>query len=125
MERVEEFAQPYEWMCAYQEINDFEEQLVESGIVVIKFWLHITPEEQLRRFEEREKTPWKQHKLTDDDWRNRDRWDEYAQAVNEMVLRTSTTKAPWTLIPANDKYLARVEVLKNVCERLEQAIKQK
>ena len=125
VERVEEFAQPYEWMCAYQEINDFEEQLVESGIVVIKFWLHITPEEQLRRFEEREKTPWKQHKLTDDDWRNRDRWDEYAQAVNEMVLRTSTTKAPWTLIPANDKYLARVEVLKNVCERLEQAIKQK
>ena len=125
VERVEGFAQTYEWMRAYQEINEFEEQLVESGIVVLKFWLHITPEEQLRRFEERQQIPWKQHKLTEEDWRNREKWSEYAQAVNEMVLRTSTGKAPWTLIPANDKYFARVEILKTVCERLATSVKQK
>jgi len=123
VERVEDFAQPHEWMRAYQEINDFEEQLVDSGIVLLKFWLHISPEEQLRRFEERQQIPWKQHKLTDDDWRNRDKWDGYAQAVNEMVLRTSTGKAPWSLIPANDKLHARVEVLKTVCQRLEEVLK--
>lgn len=123
VERVEGFAQTNEWMRSYQEINDFEEQLVESGIVVLKFWLHITPEEQLRRFEERQQIPWKQHKLTEEDWRNREKWDEYAQAVNEMVLRTSTGKAPWTLIPANDKYFARVEILKTVCERLATSLK--
>ena len=125
VERVENYAKAHEWMRAYQEINDFEEELVESGIVLIKFWLHITPEEQLHRFEERQQIPWKQHKLTEDDWRNRDKWNNYAQAVNEMVLRTSTGKAPWSLIPANDKYYARIEVIKCVCERLEEALKLK
>lgn len=125
VERVEDFAQPHEWMRAYQEINDFEEQLVDSGVVLLKFWLHISPEEQLRRFEERQKIPWKQHKLTDDDWRNRDKWDGYAQAVNEMVLRTSTGKAPWSLIPANDKLYARIEIIKTVCEHLEVVLKGK
>jgi len=116
-------AQPHEWTRAYQEINDFEEQLEDSGVVLLKFWLHISPEEQLRRFDERLQIPWKQHKLTDDDWRNRDKWDGYAQAVNEMVLRTSTGKAPWSLIPANDKLYARIEVLKTVCQRLEEVLK--
>lgn len=125
VERLEEFAQPHEWMRAYQEINDFEEELVDSGIVLLKFWLHITPEEQLKRFEERKKTPWKQHKLTEDDWRNREKWDAYAQAVNDMVLRTSTGKVPWSLVPANDKLHARIEILKTVCDRLEQALNQK
>jgi polyphosphate:AMP phosphotransferase len=123
VERVEKFAHPDEWQRAYQEINDFEEQLVDSGIVLLKFWLHITQDEQLRRFEAREETPWKQYKLTGDDWRNRDKWDAYAQAVNEMVLRTSTGKAPWTLVPANNKYYARIEVMKTLCERLEEALK--
>ncbi len=125
VERVEEFAQAHEWMRSYQEINDFEEELVDSGIVLLKFWLHITPEEQLQRFEERKEIPWKQHKLTEDDWRNRDNWDAYAHAVNDMVLRTSTGKAPWSLVPANDKPYARVEILKTVCDRLEQALKKK
>ena len=123
LERVEDLAQPHEWTRAYQEINDFEEQLEDSGVVLLKFWLHISPEEQLRRFDERLQIPWKQHKLTDDDWRNRDKWDGYAQAVNEMVLRTSTGKAPWSLIPANDKLYARIEVLKTVCQRLEEVLK--
>jgi len=122
VERVEELARPAEWQRGYQEINDFEEQLVESGIVLLKFWLNITPQEQLKRFEQREKTPWKQYKLTDDDWRNRDKRDAYVEAVNEMVLRTSTGKVPWSLIPADDKQYARVEVLKEVCGRLEQAL---
>lgn len=122
VERVESLARPSEWQRAYQEINDFEEQLVDSGIVVIKFWLHVTPGEQLKRFEQRQKTPWKQYKITAEDWRNRDKRDAYVEAVNEMVLRTSTGKAPWRLVPADDKHYARIEVLKEVCERLEQAL---
>ncbi|ALP52849.1 polyphosphate kinase 2 [Candidatus Tenderia electrophaga] len=122
VERVEQLARTDEWQRAYQEINDFEEQLVDSGAAVLKFWLHVTPEEQLKRFEQRQQTPWKQYKLTDDDWRNRDKRDAYEAAVNEMVLRTSTGKAPWCLIPADDKYYARINVLKEVCERLDQAL---
>ncbi len=125
VERVEGFAQTHEWTRAYQEINEFEEQLSEHGIVVIKFWLHITPEEQLKRFEERQASAWKQHKITDEDWRNREKWDEYVQAVNEMVVRTSTSIAPWVLVPANDKYMARIEVLKQVCARLEESLNNK
>lgn len=124
VERVENFAQPREWQRAYQEINEFEEQLVDHGVVLLKFWLDITPEEQLRRFEEREQTAWKQHKITADDWRNRDKWDDYKIAVNEMILRTSTGKAPWTLVAANDKLAARIEVIKTVCERLEAALQE-
>ena len=123
VERVEGFASQIEWTRAYQEINEFEEQLMEAGIVVIKFWLHMSAEEQLRRFKEREQVPWKQHKLTDEDWRNREKWDDYKQAVNDMVIRTSTAIAPWTLIPGDDKNFARVAVLKTVCERLEQTLK--
>ena len=122
VERVEGFAAEHEWLRAYQEINDFEAQLADHGVVVCKFWLHISPEEQLRRFKEREKTPWKQHKITDEDWRNRDRMDDYRIAINDMVTRTSTASAPWTLVPANDKYFARVQVLKTICKNLELAL---
>ncbi len=122
VERVENFAKPHEWQRGYQEINEFEEQITEHGIVLIKFWLHITPDEQLSRFEEREQTAWKQYKITADDWRNRDKRDMYTIAVNEMILRTSTGKAPWSLVAANDKLTARIEVIKTVCERLEEAL---
>lgn len=122
VERVEAFTARDDWERGYQEINDFEEQLHEHGVVLHKFWLHISPEEQLRRFKEREVTEWKQHKITDDDWRNRARWHAYEEAVHEMVSRTSTRRAPWTLVPANDKKVARVMVLRTVCERLEEAL---
>lgn len=122
VERVEGFAKPYEWARGYHEINDFEEQLTDRGAVLCKFWLQISADEQLRRFEERQQTSWKQHKITDEDWRNRDKWQDYWQAVNTMVEHTSTSIAPWTLVPANDKRVARVEVLKTLCERLEQAL---
>ncbi|MEM9302333.1 MAG: polyphosphate:AMP phosphotransferase [Pseudomonadota bacterium] len=123
VERVEGFASAAEWQRAYQEINDFEEQLVEHGTVLLKFFMHISPEEQLRRFEEREKTPWKKHKLTDEDWRNRDKWDAYVQAVNEMVSRTSTHFAPWHIIAGNDKYHARVDVVRTFDETVTAALK--
>jgi polyphosphate:AMP phosphotransferase len=119
VERVEGFACEQEWRRAYAEINRFEKQLVDHGIVLLKFWMHITQEEQLRRFREREQTPYKKWKLTDEDWRNREHWDEYELAVHDMVERTSTTVSPWRLISANDKAYARVEVLKQVCAALE------
>ena len=122
VERIEGFASTREWQRAYAEINDFEAQLVESGIVLLKFWLHLTPEEQLRRFQEREQTAYKAWKLTDEDWRNRERWRAYELAVNDMVERTSTRQAPWTLISANDKRYTRIEVLRTLCERLEAAL---
>ena len=111
VERVEGFATPDDWRRAYEEINEFEEQLTEAGVVVVKLWLHLSPEEQLRRFKAREQVPWKQHKLTEEDWRNREQWSAYEEAVNEMVLRTSTSHAPWHLVPADDKRLARVRVV--------------
>lgn len=122
VERVENFAKEHEWQRAYSEINAFEEQLINHGDVIIKFWLHISPDEQLKRFKEREKIRYKQHKITEEDWRNREKWDEYALAVNDMVARTSTQYAPWTLIAGDDKRFARIEVLKTICERLEKAI---
>jgi polyphosphate kinase 2 (PPK2 family) len=123
VERVEGFATAAEWQRAYREINAFEEQLVEHGIVLAKFWLHVTPEEQLRRFKDRERSTFKSWKLTDEDWRNRERWQDYAQAVNEMVERTSTHLAPWTLVEANDKAFARIKVLETVCKRLSEALR--
>ena len=90
VERVEGFARPDEWSRAYLEINDFEQQLVDHGIVLAKFWLHIDAKEQLRRFRERESVAWKQHKIAAEDWRNREKWDAYEEAVNDMVARTST-----------------------------------
>lgn len=122
VERVEGFAREQEWRRAYQEINDFEEQLVEHGVVLLKVWLHVSPEEQLRRFEERQAVAAKQHKITAEDWRNREKWGAYAEAVDEMVARTSTSYAPWTLVAGNDKKHARVEVLELFCQRLESAL---
>jgi len=125
VERVEGFAREEEWMRAYREINEFEEQLVDHGAILLKFWLHISPEEQLRRFKEREATPWKYHKITDEDWRNRERWDDYKQAVNDMVTRTSTASAPWTLIAGDDKKAARVQVLETFCQQIDAALHDK
>ena len=114
VERVEGFAQPAEWQRAYEEINDFEAQLRERGNYVAKFWLHISQEEQLARFEAREETPYKQHKITEEDYRNREKWDDYTVAVDQMILRTTTDAAPWHIIPANNKWYARVATLKAI-----------
>ena len=122
VERVEGFATDAEWRRAYQEINEFEQQLTDHGIVLAKFWLHISPGEQLARFKAREHTPYKQHKITEEDWRNREQWDAYKAAVNEMVVRTSTEFSEWTLVPANDKRYARVDVIRTVCEQLAAAL---
>ena len=122
VERVEGFAAEPEWLRAYNEINSFEEQLIESGTVVMKYWVHIDADEQLRRFREREKTPTKQHKITPEDWRNRDRWADYERAVSDMVARTSTEIAPWTLVAGNDKLNARIEVLRHYCACLDAAV---
>jgi polyphosphate:AMP phosphotransferase len=122
VERVEKFCAEDDWMRAYREINDFEEQLTEAGGVVTKFWLTITKDEQLRRFEARAKTPFKSFKITPDDWRNRKKWNAYERAVCDMIDRTSSDLAPWVLVPANDKYSARIRVLKTLCERLEAAL---
>lgn len=119
VERVEAFAADADWMRAYGEINDFEQQLVEHGGVVAKFWLSITKDEQLRRFKAREKTAFKQFKITDDDWRNRKKWDDYEVAVCDMIDRTSTENAPWTLVEANDKRYARIKILKTLCQAIE------
>jgi len=122
VERVEGFATEPEWRRAYSEINEFENELVESGIVLVKFWLQITLDEQLRRFKAREKIRHKRWKLTAEDWRNRDKWPDYEHAVNEMVERTSTRLAPWTLVEANDKSFARLKVLKAACDTIEAAL---
>ena len=122
VERVEKFCSEQDWMRAYHEINDFEEQLVEAGAIVTKFWVTVTKEEQLRRFREREKTPFKSFKITPEDWRNRRKWNDYERAVCDMIERTSTEIAPWRLIPSNDKYCARIEILKTLCERVEAAL---
>jgi polyphosphate:AMP phosphotransferase len=122
VERVEGFAKDEEWKRAYLEINEFETQLVESGIALSKLWLHISPEEQLRRFREREQVEWKKHKITEEDWRNREKWPAYEVAIDEMVARTSTHDAPWTLVSATDKKAARLAVLATLCDRLEEAL---
>ena len=119
VERVEGFAPEHDWMRAYDEIRFFEAELSEAGIIVVKFWLAIDKKEQLRRFKEREKVGYKRYKITEEDWRNRKKWNAYKQAVHDMVDRTSTSLAPWTLVEANDKYFARVKVLKTLADRLE------
>ncbi len=122
VERIEGFCTESDWMRAYGEINDFEEQLVTNNTVVVKLWLQITSDTQLARFKEREAIGYKQHKITAEDWRNRDKWDAYNTAVCDMIDRTSTELAPWTLIPANDKYFARLKVLRTLCDAIEAAL---
>ncbi|MBT1072631.1 polyphosphate:AMP phosphotransferase [Pelotalea chapellei] len=122
VERVEGYCDHADWMRAYGEINEFEEQMVRKRTVMVKFWLSIDREEQLRRFKEREKIGFKRFKITEDDWRNREKWEEYELAACDMIDRTSTEIAPWTLVEANDKNYARIKVLKTLCERLEAAL---
>ncbi len=122
VERVEGFATQDEWLRAYEEINDFETQLVGHGSILVKYWIHITPEEQDRRFKAREETPYKRWKLTDEDWRNRERWQAYEVAVDDMVRLTGTPIAPWHMIEGNDKRYARVRVLDILCDALDRAL---
>ena len=124
VERVEGYCSEADWMRAYGEINDFEAQMVRHSLLVVKFWLAITKDEQLRRFEDRQQTPFKSFKITEEDWRNREKWELYEQAVCDMVDRTSTLLAPWTLVEANDKNFARIKVLKTLCERIEEKLQE-
>ena len=119
VERVEGFAAESDWMRAYGEINDFEYEMHRHGIILAKFWLHISQDEQFRRFKEREATDHKRHKLTEEDWRNREKWDAYEEAICNMVERTGTRVAPWHLVSTEDKYSGRVEVLRTICETIE------
>jgi polyphosphate:AMP phosphotransferase len=122
VERVEGFATQEEWLRAYEEINDFETQVVTHGSILVKYWIHITQEEQDRRFQAREETPYKRWKLTEEDWRNRERWQAYEIAVDDMVRLTGTPIAPWYLIEGNDKRYARVRVLDILCDALDRAL---
>ena len=122
VERVEGFCSEDEWKRAYREINEFEAHQRSFGMVIAKFWLHVSKEEQLRRFKERERDPFRSYKLTEEDWRNRARWDQYAAAVEEMLARTSTSHAPWTVVEADDKYYARVKVVKTLADAIEKAL---
>ncbi len=122
VERVEKFAGEADWMRAYEEINDFEAQLAGAGYMLTKFWLAISQDEQFKRFKARETVRFKRFKITPEDWRNRKKWNQYQQAVCDMVDRTSTDLAPWTLVEANDKYFARIKVLKTLCQRVEGAL---
>jgi polyphosphate kinase 2 (PPK2 family) len=122
VERVEGFCSEDEWRRAFREINEFEAQQASFGMVICKFWLHISKEEELRRFKDRERDPFRSYKLTSEDWRNRARWDDYLAAVEEMLARTSTPYAPWTVIEANDKYFARVKVVKTIVDAIAKAL---
>lgn len=125
VERVEGFARIDEWRRAYDEIRHFERALIEHGAIVLKFWLHITADEQLRRFQERQQVEYKNYKITDDDWRNREKWPLYEQAVEEMVQRTSLPLAPWVVVPANDKNFARVMVLETIAQHVKEGLARK
>ncbi len=121
VERVESFATEREWKRAYQEINEFERLLCDDGAVIVKFYLHITKDEQLLRFKRREADPYKHWKINEEDWRNRRRWDEHNEAAEDMFQKTSTAWAPWHIVPANFKWFARVKIVKTVAEALEAA----
>ncbi len=122
VERVEKFAKKDEWKRAYEEINNFERLLHDHGMVILKFFLHIDKKTQLRRFEERESNPYKNWKITDEDWRNRKKWEKYEGAVEEMLSRTSTTYAPWHILGSTWKWWARVEALRIATESLEERL---
>lgn len=122
VERIEGFCTTQEWQRAFKEMNQMEQQLVNHGAIVIKFWMHIDKEEQERRFKERQETPEKQWKITDEDWRNREKWELYEQAVDEMMVRTSTVNAPWVIVEGNDKLYARIKVLETVVDALEKRL---
>lgn len=123
VERVEGFCSEPEWKRAYREINEFEGHEHAYGMIICKFWLHISKDEQLRRFKSRERDPYRSYKLTEEDWRNRAKWGEYQAAVEEMIERTSTADAPWTVVEANDKYYARVKVVRTIVNAIEERLK--
>ncbi|MHC4176403.1 MAG: polyphosphate kinase 2 family protein, partial [Planctomycetota bacterium] len=123
VERVEGLCTEDQWRRAYREINEFERQLADFGTVIVKFWLHIDRDEQLRRFKARQQTPHKQWKISEEDWRNREKWDQYEAAVVDMLQQTSTTYAPWTILEANCKLHARIKALRTVAEALQSALK--
>lgn len=125
VERIEGFASQADWMRAYGEINEFEAQLDNANTVVVKYWLAISNEEQLQRFKAREQIEWKRFKITDEDWRNREKWDEYVVSASDMIERTSTPHAPWHMISANNKYYARIQILENLCQAIENRLKKK
>ena len=122
VERVEGLLSEDEWRRAYREINEFEAHQRSFGMVLVKFWVHISKDEQLRRFKDRERDPFRSYKLTGEDWRNRAKWDAYSEAIEEMLARTSTAHAPWTIVEANDKYHARVKVVKTLADAIEKAL---
>ena len=122
VERLEGFCTEEEWKRAFREINEFERQLVDFGTILVKFWIQISKEEQLRRFEGRQEIPYKAWKLTDEDWRNREKWDLYEEAINDMILKTSTLTAPWTIVEGNCKWYARVKALKTLVEALSEEL---
>lgn len=123
VERIEGFCTKLEWQRAYKEINDMERDFVNAGAIVMKFWMQIDKEEQERRFKARQENPQKQWKITEEDWRNRDKWEQYEEAVNEMLIRTSTKSAPWIVVEGNDKYYARIKVLESVVQAVEDRIR--
>jgi AMP-polyphosphate phosphotransferase len=123
VERIEGFCKEEEWRRAYREINQFERQLVDFGSILFKFWLHISKDEQLRRFESRSGDKRRSWKLTDEDWRNREKWDLYQEAVNDMLLKTSTVTAPWTVVEGNSKGYARVKILQTLVDKLSQELR--
>jgi AMP-polyphosphate phosphotransferase len=125
VERIEGFCSMDEWQRAFREINEFENQLVNARTVMVKFWMHISQEEQLRRFTERQEMPHKNWKITDEDWRNREKWNQYEHVVSEMIQRTSTTYAPWTIVEAVDKLYARIKTLRTVVKGIEGALERK
>jgi polyphosphate kinase 2 (PPK2 family) len=122
VERVEGFCNQDEWRRAFREINEFEEHQHSTGMVICKFWLHITKDEQLRRFRSRETDPFRSYKLTEEDWRNRAKWEVYSEAVEDMLQNTSTPYAPWTVVEGNDKYSARVKVVRTIVNAIEKQI---
>ncbi len=122
VERIEGFCTTEEWQRAYKEINDMERDLYDAGAIVLKFWMQIDKDEQERRFKARQENPEKQWKITDEDWRNREKWDQYEAVVNEMLIRTSTPYAPWIVVESNDKYYARIKVLKTVIQAIEERL---
>jgi polyphosphate kinase 2 (PPK2 family) len=122
VERIEGFCKEADWQRAYIEINEFEDQMAEYGVIVLKFWLTISGEEQLRRFKERETTSYKKYKITEEDWRNREKWDAYEAAVCDMVEKTSSRHAPWTLVESNDKKFGRIKILRTIVNRLEKEL---
>jgi polyphosphate kinase 2 (PPK2 family) len=122
VERVRGFAQAPDWQRAYDEINEFERQLAEHRVIVAKFWLAVSREEQLERFAERDRDPLKRFKVDPEDWANRKQWAAYQRAAQDMLARTDTRHAPWTVVPADDKRLARLAVLRALGDRIEAAL---